>query len=306
VPAATAPSSTAEQPGAHFKSAVDLVSVVAVVRDRKGRFVPDLLQSDFIVVESGQNRPIVGFKADTDGPVRLAIVFDVSGSMRVGTKSAEAKAAARQLLSALGPSDLAALFSFDTKLERVRDFTSDFASLDAALDRVDQPYGQTSLYDAVAETARAVAGNTREKGPQRSAVVVLTDGVDTHSRLTPGQVSGIASEIDVPVYVVAVMSPVDDPRTFESPETATEGGLRDLARWTGGELFMVSAPAHTSVAARQIVSELRHQYLLAFEASPNPGWRSLEIKARSRDLVVRARSGYTSGVRPTTELSQRD
>jgi hypothetical protein len=134
----------------------------------------------------------------------------------------------------------------------------------------------------------------------------LTDGVDTHSRLTPGQVSGIASEIDVPVYVVAVMSPVDDPRTFEAPETATEGGLRDLARWTGGELFMVSAPAHTSVAARQIVSELRHQYLLAFEASPNPGWRSLEIKARSRDLVVRARSGYTSGVRPATEASQRD
>ncbi len=69
---------------------------------------------------------------------------------------------------------------------------------------------------------------------------------------------------------------------------------------------MVSAPAHTSVAARQIVSELRHQYLLAFEASPNPGWRSLEVKARNRDLVVRARSGYTSGVRPASQLSTRD
>jgi len=110
VPAAQAQSPTAEQPGARFKSAVDLVSVVAVVRDRKGRFVPDLSQADFIVIESGQNRPIVGFKADADGPVRLAIVFDVSGSMRVGTKSAEAKAAARQLLSTLGRSDLAACF----------------------------------------------------------------------------------------------------------------------------------------------------------------------------------------------------
>jgi hypothetical protein len=102
------------------------------------------------------------------------------------------------------------------------------------------------------------------------------------------------------------MSPVDDPRIFDAPETPTTGGLRDLAHWTGGELFTVIAPAQTSVAARQIVSELRHQYLLAFEASPNPGWRSLEIKARSRDLVVRARSGYTSGVRPTTEVSTRD
>ena len=102
----------------------------AVVRDRKGRFVPDLSQRDFIVVESGQTRPIVGFKAEADGPVRLAIVFDVSGSMRVGTKAADAREAARQMLSALGGSDQAALFSFDTKLETVRDFTSDFASLD--------------------------------------------------------------------------------------------------------------------------------------------------------------------------------
>ena len=305
-PAAQAPTQGVEPPGTRFKSAVDLVSVVAVVRDRKGRFVPDLSQRDFIVVESGQDRPIVGFKAEADGPVRLAIVFDVSGSMQVGTKAADAKAAARQILSTLGGADQAALFSFDTKLERVRDFTSDFASLDAALEKVDKPYGQTSLYDAVAETARAVAGTAKEKAtPQRSAVVVMTDGIDTHSRLTPGQVSGIASEIDVPVYVVAVMSAVDDPRMFDAPEAATAGGLRDLAHWTGGELFMVSAPAQTSVAARQIVSELRHQYLLAFEASPIPGWRSLEIKARSRDLVVRARSGYTSGVRPTT-VSTRD
>jgi VWFA-related protein len=293
------PAPSTPPPGAKFRSAVDLVSVVAVVRDRKGRFVPDLSQRDFIVVESGETRPIVGFRAETDGPVRLAIVFDVSGSMRVGTKAADAREAARQVLSSLGGSDQAALFSFDTKLERVRDFTSDFGSLIRALDKVDSPYGQTSLYDAVAEAARAVAGSRGVEGPspQRAAVVVLTDGVDTHSRLKPGEVSGIASEIDVPVYVMAVMSSIDDPQMFDDPEAASSGGLRDLARWTGGELFTMSAPAHTSLAARQIVSELRHQYLLAFEASPRPGWRSLEIKARSRDLTVRARSGYTAGGR---------
>ena len=91
------------------------------------------------MVESGESRPIVGFKAETNGPVRVAIVFDISGSMRVGTKAADARAAARQLLSALGGGDQAALFSFDTKLERVRDFTSDFGSLIAALDKVDSP-----------------------------------------------------------------------------------------------------------------------------------------------------------------------
>jgi hypothetical protein len=93
------------------------------------------------------------------------------------------------------------------------------------------------------------------------------------------------------------MSSIDDPRIFDEPAAATSGGLRDLARWTGGELYTMSAPAHTSLAAREIVSELRHQYLLAFEASPRPGWRSLEIKARSRDVTVRARSGYTAGGR---------
>src|SRR6478736_8663754 len=93
----------AEQSGARFRSAVDLVSVAAVVRDRKGRFVADLSQRDFTVVEGGQPRPIVGFRSEADGPVRLAIVFDVSGSMRVGTKAADAREAARLLLSSLSP-----------------------------------------------------------------------------------------------------------------------------------------------------------------------------------------------------------
>ena len=294
-----------QEPGARFRSAVDIVSVAAVVRDRKGRFVSDLSQRDFVVIEAGQPRPIINFKAEDDGPVKLAIVFDVSGSMRVGGKAEEAREVARQMLSTLKGSDQAALYSFDTRLQQVRGFTSDFNALMAALGDVDVPYGQTSLYDAVAETARSVVAAA---GPapggaatQRSAVVVLTDGIDTHSRLKPEEVSGIASEIDVPVYVVAVMSTVDNERMFDDPEVGAVGGLRDLARWTGGDLFTTMAPAQTSIAARQIVSELRHQYLLAFEASPRPGWRSLEVKARNRELVVRARSGYTAGGRASME-----
>jgi len=120
---------------------------------------------------------------------------------------------------------------------------------------------------------------------------VLTDGIDTRSRLTPEQVAAISSGIDVPVYILAVMSPIDDTR--EDGRGETPGPLSNLARWTGGEFFPVSAPAHASIAARQIVDELRHQYVLAFEASTRPGWRPLEVRARDRDLVVRARAGYT-------------
>ncbi|MEP6592862.1 MAG: VWA domain-containing protein [Acidobacteriota bacterium] len=288
-PAAPAEAAPQRAPST-FRSSVDVVSVSAVVRDRKGRFVSNMEQKDFIVAEGGRTRPILDFKAQADGPVKLAVLFDISGSMRVGTKAVDAKQAALYLLGALRGNDEAAVFAFDTRLDRVTDFISDVRALEAALEHVEPPFGQTSMYDAIAQTARAVApdGATGGRLPQRAAVVVLTDGVDTHSRLTPEQVSGIASEIDVPIYIVAVMSPIDNPKeSSDSP-----GPLSNLAHWTGGEYFAVSAPARASVAARQIVEELRHQYVLAFEASAAPGWRPLEVRARDRDLIVRSRAGY--------------
>lgn len=290
---------SAQEQAPRFTSSVDLVSVAAVVKDRKGRFVRGLSREDFEVVEGGQRRPIVGFEFEKDGPVKLAVLFDISGSMRLGSRAVDAKQVARHMFGALKDGDQAALFAFDTQVDRVHDFTTDFSTLDLAVERVEQPYGQTSLYDAIARTAQLVAAEVSRGGrlPQRAAVVVLTDGVDTKSRLTPGEVSGIASNIDVPVYIVSVTSALDDPRNVDEGSRSGLLGsrLRDLAQWTGGELFTVSAPAHASVAARQIVGELRNQYLLAFESSSRAGWRPLEVRARDRGHVVRARSGYTAG-----------
>ena len=289
----------AEQPPTRFKSSVDLVSVSAVVRDRKGRFVSDLRRDDIVVVEGGERRPIIGFNAQADGPVRVAVLFDISGSMRVGTKAVDAKQTARHIFSSLKPGDEAALFAFDTQLDRVTGFTKDFKGLEAKVDHVDQPFGQTSLYDAIAETAKAIGdGQAGAKTHQRAAIVVLTDGIDTKSRLTAPEVSAIASSIDVPVYIVAVMSAVDDPRNLDYGTGSMSSGLTDLARWTGGDIFIAIAPAHASIAARQIVSEMRHQYMIAFEASARSGWRPLEVRANNRDLVVRARSGYKAGGTP--------
>ena len=98
----------------------------------------------------------------------------------------------------------------------------------------------------------------------------------------------------MPVYVITVRTSGDkerdDARSEESP-------LEALARWTGGDLFVTSAPAHESIAARQIVEELRHQYVIAFSASAGSGWRALDVKTKDRDLTVRARSGYSAGQR---------
>ena len=254
--------------------------------------MPRLSREDFIVVEGGERRPIVGFNAEADGPVKVAVLFDISGSMRVGTKSVDAQQAARHLFSSLKKGDEAALFAFDTQLQKVTGFTTDFKGLEARVDKVEQPFGQTSLYDAIAETAKAVgaaAGSNSGTGsvPQRAAIVVLTDGIDTKSRLTPQEVSAVASSIDVPVYIIAVMSPVDDPRNPDYGTGALSSGLTDLARWTGGDFFIAIAPAHASVAARQIVGEMRNQYMLAFEASTT-SWLEVVGSARAGSGTHRA------------------
>jgi VWFA-related protein len=214
--------------------------------------------------------------------------------MRMAQRTAEARQAADHIFANLTGKDEAAVFSFDTMLSEVQTFTSDRSKLQTAAAAVEKPYGQTSLYDAIAATARMVAAASKSGPlglPQR-----ITDGVDTRSRMAPAEVATAASEIDVPVYILAVVSSVDDPReSVGEQQTAVASNLQELARGTGGDLFISSAPAHASVAVRQIIGELRHQYVLAFEASSRAGWRPLQIRARKDSLTVRARSGYSGG-----------
>ena len=121
---------------------------------------------------------------------------------------------------------------------------------------------------------------------RRRAVVVFTDGNDNASRLTPDEVSGIASAIDVPVYIVGIV-PVDrQPVGEHATSSATHSALAGaLAIWPRGPAAACSSSARRpqrSVAARQIVDELRHQYLIAFESSGKPGWHPLVVRAREQ------------------------
>jgi hypothetical protein len=129
--------------------------------------------------------------------------------------------------------------------------------------------------------------------------VVITDGIDTASGLMPGQVSGIASAIDVPVYIIATVLPIDHKGREGALPTdipaGDDGTIEDLAAWTGGALFYVSTPSDTSRAARQVLDELRQQYVIAFAPAAGDGWRPLEIRIRDKDYVVRARGGYVAG-----------
>ncbi len=278
-----------------FRGGVDLVTVSATVRDRRGRAVADLTAQDFEVLDRGVRRPITDFRTES-APVSVAILFDVSGSMDVASRSLAAKFAANHVLSWLEHGrDEAALFAFDSRLHEVAPFTVDTRALQGALGEVD-PFGATSLHDAIADTAKRIS----ERANKRRAIVVLTDGIDTASRLTPAEVSGIASEIDVPVYVIAVVLPIDNPDANGRPQSevpVTVGTIRELAAWTGGELFYASTPSDTSKVARQVVRELRQQYLIAFEPGADAGWHPIEIRTTKKNLTVRARGGYVAGAR---------
>ena len=279
-------------PVAAFKSSIDMVRIAAVVRDSKGRFVQDLTKRDFEVLDNGQTRPISDLQNDLAG-VSVAVLFDVSGSME--GHMPYAREAATHLLSWLnGYNDEAAVFTFDTHLDERAPFTTGLHTLPDSLTSV-VPFGATSLHDAIAETARRLS----KRAGKRRAVVVLTDGNDNASRLSPSEVSGIASEIDVPVYLFGIVPSIDNPTsdfaTNSIAQASLGGPLSDLATWTGGHTFVASTPGQRSAAARQIVDELRHQYLIAFEASGNPGWHPLVVRANKKDLVVRTRSGYIAG-----------
>jgi len=286
-----APALGQDGPPPTFKSGVDLVRITAIVRDRKGRFARDLTVKDFAVFDNGIARPISDFRHDLAG-VSVALLFDVSGSME--SRIVDAREAAMHLLSWLESSrDEAAIFTFDTELDEVAPFQTGLQTLPDRLTSV-KPFGATSLHDAIARTAERVA----KREGRRRAVVVFTDGNDTASRLSPEEVSRIASAIDVPVYILGVVPLIDNPladASLVANRSALGGALTDLATWTGGQAFVASTPAQRSVTARQIIEELRQQYLIAFETSGAPGWHPLVVRARGKDLTVRARSGYIAG-----------
>ena len=278
-----------------FKSGVELVRITAVVQDRRGRPVLGLLPSDFDLDVGGERVQIVEFGSEATG-VSLALLIDDSGSMSLAGRRDAAQEVAKQIVTWLEAGrDEVTLLGFDKRLRTVLPFTTQPSAVLAALSEL-QPYGLTSLYDAIAEAARPLVGRSRP----RRAVVVITDGVDTASVLSPPEVSRIASEIDVPVYVVAVRVGVD--RIGGMPDVAgpaaaasSEASLDDLARWTGGATFTAGTPAETSLVAQRILTELRHQYLIAFEASPRAGWHALAVGVRKKNVVVRARGGYIAG-----------
>jgi Ca-activated chloride channel homolog len=279
-----------------FTTSVDAVHLSVSVVNKKGRLVTDLSRDDFMVVEDNLHQKIVYFARGEDAPLDLVLLVDASGSMELTEKAANARNAAIQLIQSLGPEDRVSVYAFDRDVYQLTDFTQDKAAATAALTRL-EPFGSTALYDAVVTLSDAVL----HEGFGRRAIVVTTDGVDTSSSRTVEEAVAKAKAVDLPVYAIRVISPVDDPESemflgIHGASFRGEDALRRFTAETGGDMYQGSDWGQLVTASRRIREEMKTQYRLGY-VPVNPrndeGFRTIEVSTpRRRGVEVRTRKGY--------------
>jgi Ca-activated chloride channel family protein len=278
-----------------FESGADLVILSATAVDRRGRPVTDLRRGELRVFEDGRPQALEHFSPGRATAARILLLLDASGSMNGELKAASTRMAALQLLAALDPEDEAALAAFDHKYWGVVAFTRDRRKIQDAMEAI-EAFGSTALHDALAKAASDLASH----GEGRRAVVVLTDGVDTASTLLPDEVLSRSQALDVPIYAVSVVSPLDDPEspryTGAEKRAAATRGAETLARYaalSGGAAFTVSDIGGLRAAAARIVGELKHQYRLGYDPPPGPPrFRRIDVRSTRKGVVVKTRRGY--------------
>ncbi len=214
---ATAP--LAGQDGFRFRSGVELINVTATVTDRSGRFLPGLTKDDFVVYEDNQPMEITHFSSERS-PVSLGIVLDTSGSMQGEKWSAARDAIDRFLEQLTDPEDDFFLYRFSGGADLVQDWTTDRRAMSWSLGRVN-PNGGTAMYDAVAEAVPMAHGGRNRK----KAVVIISDGNDTSSRVGPGEVRQLVRETEVLVYAVGIDGQ-GQPTILSRPRPPVGGGPR--------------------------------------------------------------------------------
>jgi Ca-activated chloride channel family protein len=278
-----------------FPSQGNLVVFSATAIDSKGRPVTDLRRQDFRVFEEGRPQPISRFHGGEDLPARVLLLVDGSGSMNEALKVASVRFAAERVLDALGPEDQVALAGFDSRYWGVVAFTRDRDAIRAGLETV-EPFGSTALHDALDKAAGDIASH----GEGRRAVVVISDGVDTASEKTPDEVLRRSRALDVPIYAITAVSPLDDPGSDlyvgRKRTGAAANGSEALERYaalSGGAAFRISTYAALQKAAQRIAVELKHQYRLGYDPPEGPArFRRVEVHTTRKGVTVRTRSGY--------------
>jgi Ca-activated chloride channel homolog len=278
-----------------FDNEARMVVVSATAVDRKGRPVRDLRQEDVQVFERGRPQKIVHFAHARASHARLLILVDASGSMEGTRKVANVRLAIEDVLASLDAADEVALAGFDHKYWGVVAFTRDRGAILRGLTEL-TPFGSTALHDALDKAAYDIASH----GEGRRAVIVITDGIDTASSKAPDDVIARSKALDVPIYTLTIVSPLEDPRSdsflgkdSDAPAILGASVLARYAAFSGGAAFVVSEPRRLKEAAAMIIGEIKHQYRLGYDQPDGPpGFRAIEVRTKRKGVRVRTRSGY--------------
>lgn len=292
----------AQEPSDVIKVDVDLVNILFSVRDKKNALIPNLTKDDFQVYEDGKEQQVKVFATETNLPITLGLLVDVSRSQETLIQT-ERSAAAQFFKAVLRPKDMAFLISFGSDAELLQDYTNSVQLLSDGLRglRVDSQVGGlhpgpvptansprgTILYDAVYLAADEKL--KREVG--RKAIVLITDGVDMGSRYKLRDALEAAQKSDAIIYSIYYV----DYRAYGGFGSPGDGDLKKMSEETGGRLFRVDRRYTLDMIFDEINRELRSQYSIGYSPS-NPSkdgtFRKLEIKPKNKDLKVQARKGY--------------
>jgi Ca-activated chloride channel family protein len=284
-----------DQPGEEtmtFVKRVDEVNVVFTVVDKHGKFIRDLKKDDFKILDDKQPPvSIVDFRSETDLPLRVGLLIDASNSIRDRFRF-EQEAASYFLNQIVRPRyDRAFVLGFDTTPEITQDFTDDTVSLSRGI-RMLRPGGGTAMYDALYYACRDKLMKSKDSGPVRRAIILLSDGDDNQSRVTMQETIEMAQRAEVIIYAIST--------NISNIKMPGDKVMEKIAEATGGRAFFPFKIEDVSNAFAEIQDELRSQYALAYKPAnfqANGQFRSIDITSDNKKYKVRARRGYYAPAR---------
>jgi VWFA-related protein len=270
-----------------IKKRVNEVNVLFIATDRHGKFVRNLSQADFNFFDDHKPvESILNFRRETDLPIELGLLMDISGSV-LGRFVFEKEAATGFLQHIIRPGyDHAFVVGFNKESHLTQDFTGDIALLAAGVQRLTDG-GGTAIYDAIYKACQEKLLRENPGHPIRKAIVILSDGEDNQSEHSRIQAIEMAQRAEVLIYAIST----DDSGLILRGDKA----LEDLAAATGGRAFFPYKMKDITHSFAAIEDELRSQYAVSYKPSGfdiDGRYRSIEITALKKDLQVRARRGY--------------
>ena len=278
---------TGSSPLLTIRKRVDEVNVVFTATNGHGKFVRDLSQSDFRVLDNNQPpQSILDFRRETNLPLRVGLLVDDSGSVK-SRFTFEQNAAIGFLMQVVRPgTDRAFVIGFNSHSKLMKDFTDNTTQLSSAIDNL-RAGGGTALYDAIYLACKEKLLRTGDQRPVRRAIIVLSDGEDNQSQVSLGTAIQMAQRAEVVIYAIST----DDSGLVMRGDCV----LEQLAHYTGGRAFFPYKMSDITKAFSSIEEELRSQYSLAYkpaDLAADGRYHSIEIIALNKKVHVRARPGY--------------